>query len=199
MNKYLLVGVVALLIIAGGWWYLNQSSVPSTSETTQLPTLQETANTQTQTATKPSAPVTPQSQNSSGTLFSHPTDGYRFSYDSTKLEARTSSATEFPQDTGLKPSSVVTSGGGYAQEVEILIYQGTIEAAQEAFVGAYKKYYSPQVLGTENVTINGNPARIVTYKVAPTYPEAKIYLIAYGSQTIVATGDYDVIASIKTR
>ena len=201
MNKYLLVGVVALLIIAGGWWYLNQSSAPLATETAQLPTLQETTNAQTQAAIKPSVPATPQSQNSSDTLFSHPTDGYSFSYDSTKLEARTSSATdtEFPQDTGLKSSSVVTSGGGYVQEVEILTYQGTMEAAQEAFVGAYKKYYSPQVLGTENVTINGNSARIVMYKIAPTGPEAIIYLIANGPRTIVATGDYDVIASIKTR
>ena len=32
MNKYLLVGVVAILIIAG-WWYLSQSSSTIVSET----------------------------------------------------------------------------------------------------------------------------------------------------------------------
>ena len=198
MKNYLLIGTLAILIIGGSWWYLSQSSLPSTSKTNQLPPSQETTNTQTEEVTG-SAPDTSQSQNSSGTLFAHPTDGYTFSYDPTKLEARTSSATEFPQNTGLKPSSEVTSGGGYAQEVEILVYQGTIDAAQKAFIDAYKKYYSPEVLDTESVKINGNTARVVTYKVAPTYPEEKLYLIADESQTIVAVGDYDVIASIKTR
>ncbi len=42
MNKYLLIGVVAILVVAGGWWYFNQSSVPATSETAQLPTDQTT-------------------------------------------------------------------------------------------------------------------------------------------------------------
>lgn len=40
MNKYLLVGIVSILIIAGGWWYLNQSSTSSTLDTTQLPVQQ---------------------------------------------------------------------------------------------------------------------------------------------------------------
>ncbi len=133
--------------------------------------------------------------------FSHPTDEYAFSYDANKLEARASSETEFT-NTGLQPSSVVTGVGGYMQEVEILTYRGTIDAAQESFIGAYRKYYSPQVLGTENMTINGNQARIVTYKVGPSYPEAKVYLIAYRPnepRTIVAAGDYGVITTIKSQ
>ena len=138
----------------------------------------------------------------SNTLFSHPTDGYTFTYDASKLEARATSATEFPSGTGLLPSSAVFSGGGYEQEAEILTYRGSIDAAQEAFIGAYQQYYSPQVLGTENVTINGNQARVVRYKVGPTDPEAKVYLIAYRPnepRTIVATGDYSVIATIRNQ
>lgn len=34
MNKYLILGVVAILVILGGWWYFNQSIAPKTSETT---------------------------------------------------------------------------------------------------------------------------------------------------------------------
>lgn len=40
MNKYLLVGVVAILIIGGGWRYLNQPSAPAVSETVKSPTIQ---------------------------------------------------------------------------------------------------------------------------------------------------------------
>jgi hypothetical protein len=150
-------------------------------------------------ATNPPLPTT---QNSSALrTYSHPSDGYTFSYNSDKLEAHTTATTEFPSNTSLQPSSAVFSDGGYGQEVEILTYQGTAEAAQEAFIGAYRQYYSPQVLGAENVTINGNSARVVTYRVSPTYPEAKVYLIAYRPnepRTIVATGDHDIIATIKT-
>src|SRR3989344_2526580 len=32
MNKYLIIGAVAILIVGGGWWYMNKSSVPATSE-----------------------------------------------------------------------------------------------------------------------------------------------------------------------
>ncbi len=42
MNKYLVIGIVAILIIAGGWWYFNQAGAPTTSETAQLPTGQTT-------------------------------------------------------------------------------------------------------------------------------------------------------------
>lgn len=33
MNKYLLIGISAILVIIGGWWYFNQSSTSATSET----------------------------------------------------------------------------------------------------------------------------------------------------------------------
>ena len=217
MNRNVIIGgVVAIALAVGGWWYLNQSSAPATSETAQLPTLQENVNTGTQT-TSNSAPKQPAQQqptsqtnntsntapaSSSGALFSHPSDEYTFAYDATKLEARATTASEFPSGTGLLPSSAVFSGGGYGQEVEILTYRGSIDAAQEAFIGAYRQYYSPQVLATESVTINGNQARVVTYKVGPSYPEATVYLIAYRPnepRTIVATGDYDVVATLKSR
>src|SRR3989344_7665913 len=42
MDKYLAFGVVAVLLIAGGLLYFSQSSVPATSEVTQLPTEQTT-------------------------------------------------------------------------------------------------------------------------------------------------------------
>ncbi|MBI5644805.1 hypothetical protein HY970_01785 [Candidatus Kaiserbacteria bacterium] len=138
---------------------------------------------------------------SSLSLFTHPTDGYNFTYNARTLEARTSSTTEFPAESGLRPSALVTSGGGYAQETEILTYRGTIDAAQDAFIGSYREYYNPQVIRTEDVTINGNQARIVTYKVTPSYPEAKVYIIAIAPtipRTIVATGNDDVIASIRS-
>ena len=51
--------IIALVVIAAGagWWYMNKSSTPATSETTQLPPLQEATNTQPQTATKSSVPA----------------------------------------------------------------------------------------------------------------------------------------------
>lgn len=58
MNRNILIGIIVVVVlVAGGWWYMNKSSVPATSETTQLPTLQETTNAQTQTVTKPSVPA----------------------------------------------------------------------------------------------------------------------------------------------
>ena len=64
--------IIALVVIVGGagWWYMNQPSAPTTSKTTQMPTLQETTNTQTQTATKPSVPAT-QTQTSNTQLASN--------------------------------------------------------------------------------------------------------------------------------
>src|SRR3989344_3760179 len=79
---------------------------------------------------------------SSGALFSHPSDEYTFAYDATKLEARATTASEFPSGTGLLPSSAVFSGGGYGQEGGILTYRGSIDSAQGAFIGAYRQYYS---------------------------------------------------------
>lgn len=59
MTRNILIGiVVVVLLVAGGWWYINQSSAPATSETTELPTLQETTNTKNKTTTKPSVPAT---------------------------------------------------------------------------------------------------------------------------------------------
>lgn len=37
MNKYLLVGIAAILVIAGGWLYFNQSTQSSIVDTAQLP------------------------------------------------------------------------------------------------------------------------------------------------------------------
>ncbi len=38
------IAIALVIIIAGaGWWYLNQSTIPSTSGTTELPTTQQTA------------------------------------------------------------------------------------------------------------------------------------------------------------
>ena len=61
-----LIAIMFGLVAFGGgagWWYMNKPSVPVTSETTQLPTSQETTNAQ--TATKPFVPViqTPTSNN----------------------------------------------------------------------------------------------------------------------------------------
>ncbi|MEK7627932.1 MAG: PKD domain-containing protein [Patescibacteria group bacterium] len=52
MNKFVLAGVVAILVVAGCWWYFNQSSVPTISETMQLPTSQPN----TRQETKPTKP-----------------------------------------------------------------------------------------------------------------------------------------------
>lgn len=38
MNKYILVGVVAILVIAGGWWYFSQSNMSAASDNIQVPT-----------------------------------------------------------------------------------------------------------------------------------------------------------------
>lgn len=41
MNKYLAIGVGAVLVIAGGWWYVNQPNPTTVSETGQQPTAQD--------------------------------------------------------------------------------------------------------------------------------------------------------------
>ena len=70
MSRNIWIGiVVALVLVAGGWWYLNQSSVPAISETTQLPTTQNTNNTGTQSvvnnqpSTNQPAPINNSPQN----------------------------------------------------------------------------------------------------------------------------------------
>lgn len=55
MNKYLAFGIVAVLLIVGGRWYLNQSNAPS--ETAQVPTLQENTNTAAQPTQQPAQPA----------------------------------------------------------------------------------------------------------------------------------------------
>lgn len=60
MNKYLLIGVAAILIVGGGWWYLNQSSAPATSETAQLLTTQQNTNTGSKAPVPQPSPATSQ-------------------------------------------------------------------------------------------------------------------------------------------
>jgi hypothetical protein len=52
MNKYLLLGLAAILIIAGGWWYFSRSNAPATSEAVDL-TLEQTTQPNTNTQTQP--------------------------------------------------------------------------------------------------------------------------------------------------
>lgn len=61
MNKYILIGVVAILIIVGGWLYFNQSSEPAVSETTQLSTTQQNTSTESNISTSQPSPATSQS------------------------------------------------------------------------------------------------------------------------------------------
>jgi len=65
MNKYLIIGIVAILIIGGGWWYLNQSSAPGTSDTTEQTTQQNT-NTGTQPTVTSQSTQSAQINTSSG-------------------------------------------------------------------------------------------------------------------------------------
>lgn len=56
MTRNIWIGIIVVIaLVVGGWWYLNQSSAPATSDTTQFPTIQNT-NTAPQTAMNP-APV----------------------------------------------------------------------------------------------------------------------------------------------
>lgn len=209
MSRTFFVSVAVLVVLViGGWLYVSQSNVGTVSDERLSPTGQESVRGKTQILPETALPQPSVSETektlytSKGAIFSHPTDGYSFTYDSSKLEAGVAVTTEFPSNTGLQPSSVVTSGGGYMQDVEILAYDGSLDSAQEAFINAYSQYYDPQILGIEEVFINGNRTRIVTYKVTASYPEAKVYLIAYKQnepRTIVAIGDYSVIATIKSQ
>ena len=53
MTRNIWIGIVVVtVLVAGGWWYFNQSSVPVTSETTQLST-EQTTQQNTNTATQP--------------------------------------------------------------------------------------------------------------------------------------------------
>lgn len=61
MSRNILVGIVVVIVLlAGGWWYFNQSSVPATSDTTQLPTTQQNANTGSKAPAPQPSPTTPQ-------------------------------------------------------------------------------------------------------------------------------------------
>jgi hypothetical protein len=95
MNRNVLIGgIVVIAFAVGGWWYLNQSSAPATSEATDFPTTQQNTNSVTQpvvnnqqkqpaqtytppatTQTQPSASVTTKEYANSdyGISFSHPT------------------------------------------------------------------------------------------------------------------------------
>lgn len=87
MNKYLIIGVAVILIIGGGWWYFNQSSIPVTSETTQLPTdqtTQQNTNTGTQsvTNTQPTQTTPTQSNTTGMKTYSNSQYGFSFNYPS---------------------------------------------------------------------------------------------------------------------
>src|SRR3989344_3111198 len=42
MSRNIWIGIVVVaVLVAGGWWYFNQSSVPATSETNLLPATQQ--------------------------------------------------------------------------------------------------------------------------------------------------------------
>jgi hypothetical protein len=67
MSRNIWIGVVVVVLVAGGWWYFNQSSVPATSETTQLPTLQANTNAGNKSnASQPTAPTSVQNVDKSG-------------------------------------------------------------------------------------------------------------------------------------
>src|SRR3972149_6705416 len=79
MNKYLLVEIVAILIIAGGWWYMNKSntspSIPTTDTAAQQNTSNETGSNVTQPNTAASRPgwkITASQQ--LGVRFENPAD-----------------------------------------------------------------------------------------------------------------------------
>ncbi len=71
MNKYLLIGIVAILVIAGGWWYFNQSNISILSQE-QISTQENNDNTAQPTESTPAqtSPVT------DGYLNAVPASGY---------------------------------------------------------------------------------------------------------------------------
>ena len=76
MNKYLIIGVAAVFIIAGGWWYFNQSSVPATPETAQ-----QNTNTEAQPVTNSQSSQQTQAANTSDVKITYPTNGDTLSRD----------------------------------------------------------------------------------------------------------------------
>lgn len=76
MNKYLIIGAVVVLAIAGGWWYLNQSNISATSKTVQQDT-----NTEVQPATNSQSSQQTQTANASNVSITYPATGDTLSRD----------------------------------------------------------------------------------------------------------------------
>jgi len=66
MTRNIWIGIVVVIVlVAGSWWYLNQSSAPATSEATQLPTTEQTTQQNTTSGTQ-SAQTNPVPSTSAG-------------------------------------------------------------------------------------------------------------------------------------
>ena len=190
-QKLLLLVLIVLVVGVGGYWYANDQGRVS-----EVPT-EEMATTTVADTVLPGEGI--EENVAARAVFSHPNDGYSFTYNGETLEARVSTASELAHDTGFRPSAAVTTDGGYGLAVDILTFAGTLDEAQSAFMAAYGKNYDPQVIRNENLTINGNNGRVVTYKLSVSDPENDVYLIAHGAQTIIVLGSREIAFSIQTR
>lgn len=72
--------MVGAVLVAGGWWYLNQSSTPETSVTMELPTTQKDSNMQSQKSLQPATTQTNATAN--WKTYTNATYGYRIKYPS---------------------------------------------------------------------------------------------------------------------
>ena len=172
MNKYLIVGVVAILVIAGGWWYFAQSSASLTSEATQT-TSDETANWK---------------------EFVNSRDGYSVKYPEDGGSPSTDSPSEL-KDYGFETSVTFIRYGGWA---DIYIFSGSIDQA----ITASKKIDSEnRVYGsTENMLIGGKSGKVVnwTNRLDPSATVSHSYFVEYQpGKTLYIGGSEEFVSTIK--
>jgi hypothetical protein len=130
--------------------------------------------------------------------FSHPTDEYSFQYDPAVYEAETISSSEFIPSAGFLPSAQVSSGGGYIQEVQIHTYNGSVPAAENAYIKMYDENFDPEILKSEDIVIDGLPMRVITISTDASASSWTVYFIGTSnSKTIVASGETDITSTIK--
>lgn len=167
MTRNIWIGIVVVaVLLAGGWWYLNQSSAPVTSEATQLSTTQQNTDMGTQPAAN-NQPTQP-----SGTASAWQT--YRSSYD---FEIQYPPAWKIVSEAGDGnagyPGWVVSFGTGtfgnqgYDGELFVFSYDKS-STNVEQYIKDMGKQFSDRQEKRENITING----VSAVKVVVTTPSA---------------------------
>lgn len=177
--------IIALVVIVGGagWWYMNKSRAPATSDPTQLPTTEQPA----------IPPMTDGTAN--WKTFVNSRDGYSVRYPNEEIAGTPSiDCCSDLKNFGFNQSMSFMRYGGWA---DIYIFSGSIDQA----ITAYKKVDSEnRVYGSiGSMVIGGKNGRVVSWsnKLDPSSRVSSGYFVEYKpSKTLCIDGSQEFVTTI---